>query len=363
MTKEDETNDNEENPDDSQCGLELEALKKEKKRLQARLRAAKYYQKHAGTILEKSKNRYQANKPAPEPEPEAKTNKIKQKTTNEALIAGLEAIPYNSPNTKAKYEGDLKRLLGLATKPLIQHFRDGKGLVELIKGAEYALNTRKSLIQVVLFMITNLRLTINKPSVQALKFYFELIKSQSREEAEKKTEDVQIPTWDEYMHKVRVIYGELSKPWMIATLYQAHTLRDDYALQIVDKSPAKTETGNFLVMLKKNYKIIINSYKTKGKYGQINLNLSQKLTTQLSKYMATNDLEKGDYLFGSVPLSPYVSQMNKTMGYDGSISMFRKMSVTDILNKNPNMSTEERIELAEKMKHSIDVQSIYKRKN
>ena len=52
--------------------------------------------------------------------------------------------------------------------------------------------------------------------------------------------------------------------------------------------------------------------------------------------------------------------MNNKIGLQGEISLYRKMSVSELLNNNP--SPEERVELAGKMKHSPIVQTRYLRK-
>jgi hypothetical protein len=64
----------------------------------------------------------------------------------------------------------------------------------------------------------------------------------------------------------------------------------------------------------------------------------------------------GDYLFGDMPLTQFVSVNNKKMGFKGSINLFRHMKITD---EHPNASPEKKVELMKIMGHSVLIQKSY----
>ena len=70
--------------------------------------------------------------------------------------------------------------------------------------------------------------------------------------------------------------------------------------------------------------------------------------------MKTHNLTYGDYLFKTQSLSLIVSRMNKKLEYAnfGALNIFRKMLTTQVHN-NPNSTTQEKLELAKKLKHSL----------
>jgi len=137
----------------------------------------------------------------------------------------------------------------------------------------------------------------------------------------------------------------------MASLYNEVTVRDDFHLKLVSslKGANKDLSEQYLIVPKVGVlTVIINQYKTIKKYGQIKQSLSVPLSKLVRQYITENELEFGDYLFGhSVHNSDFVSKMNKVIGAPGSISEFRHMKSSEF-----NLSNEERVLLADKMKHS-----------
>jgi integrase len=125
----------------------------------------------------------------------------------------------------------------------------------------------------------------------------------------------------------------------------------------VQQKPKDT-SANYLVLTKNNYSIVINNYKTKEKYGQIHIKLTKPLTRLIEDYMKLNNLNVGDYLFGSGKLSTYITAQNKKAGINGGINMFRHMKISHELAQ---IGEDERQALADKMKHSLFVQQRYLR--
>ena len=89
--------------------------------------------------------------------------------------------------------------------------------------------------------------------------------------------------------------------------------------------------------------------------------MSIKLSKILRTYFEREKLAYDGYLFGDKPLSSFVSKMNKKIGIIGGISLFRPMSVSDLLKTKP--TAQARQKLAETMRHSPIVQLRYLRNN
>lgn len=325
----------------------------DKIREQNRLRAKRFYEANKDRIKQTRKEKHAEKKDMPVAE-------LKVSISNDELYERLIAIEM-TPATKKKYLADFKRLVEtLKNEPIINHIRQGQSLIDAINTSIYSTNTKKGLIQCVLYLITKLELTVNKKAHDLLTSYFELLKQIGLEEHKEKTETETVLTWKSYMDKIRSEFGADSKMYLIASLYQYLTIRDDYQLAVVYRLPKDT-SKNYLVLNKNNYKVVINQYKTAGKYGQISEKLSAGLTRMIEAYIKKHDVQINDYLFGNEELSAYVIRCNKKIGVDGGISYFRKMSTSELLN-NPDVTPEEKIELANQLKHSVFVQSKYLRK-
>ena len=102
--------------------------------------------------------------------------------------------------------------------------------------------------------------------------------------------------------------------YVLIRLYAEVTCRDDYGkLNIVTSLKDATDgKENYIVTPRSGtMTIVINSYKTSKKYGQIKASLSQDLSKLIRTYIAVNEIT--DYLFGKSNLSPFVTKSNKKM--------------------------------------------------
>lgn len=337
---------------------------------QTRLRVAKFYEANKASVNEKRRIAYLKKKnpdivlPIIEPElaVENPPPSIK-KTKNDILLEKLTGIQMN-PNTKIKYIADFKRLLqAIKNEDIVSNMKKGKELVGKISSTTYSSNTKRGLVQCCLFMITNLKLIVNKMSITEMKKYFDTLKVVADEENDVKIENEVIPTWSCLLESLKIKFGgETSKIYVLASLYKELTLRDDYILKIVNKlNQSKDKDTNYIVIGKTNHTVVINSYKSKEKYGVIKQRLTKKLSVLITSYIKDNNLNENDYLFGNNKQSPFIKASLAKIGIEGSSNLFRHMSVTEELAKVK--TPEERVILANKMKHSVSVQAKYLRKN
>ena len=190
---------------------------------------------------------------------------------------------------------------------------------------------------------------------------FEIFKINSNDETVQKQETAQIPSFSDYLQNIKNEYGLESKIYVLSKLYEEVTLRDDFMLIIKPTiKDADDDDFNYIVIPKKeNLTLIVNQYKTSDKYGQIKVKLSLPLSKIIRKYVEREKLNYDEFLFGDKPLSSFVSKMNKKIGIIGGISLFRQMSVSDLLKTKP--TAQQRQKLADTMKHAPLTQLKYLR--
>ena len=357
-------------------------------REQNRKRQSEFYEKNKEAVNARRREKYKASKliiedrnrgepepnhtPAPEPlgviqqeQPKMKKTRItKNSLTYDEAISKLEKI-IEVKATLEKYKQDLKRFISITgcndiakclkkSKEIIEHISNGLKK----NGESYSTNTIKSLYQSILFLIDKLELKINKkPYLDQ----FEIYKIKSADENNQKNNDIIVPSFKTYLESVKKTFGENSKMFLIASLYNELTVRDDYGLKIVStKKDATDEKENYLIVPPKaSCQIIINAYKTEKKYGVIKHTCSKSLNELLRKFISKNPTT--DYLFGNKTLTSFVSSNNIKLNIKGGINIFRQMKITDELKTVK--SAEERKKLADSMKHSPVSQLKYIRKH
>lgn len=322
-------------------------------------RAAKHYEANKEAINKKRREVYLKKKltSVPEPKPESDP-KAKHDIEFEEIIKGVKELDINS-STKDKYLSDLTRLSRIVDSSYLDLYHS-KDLIEMINtatrpnGSPYSENTKKSVFQVILFIIDNLKLNVKKKPYED---QFNIKKMISTDQNEEKMTKEEVPTFKEYLAKCKATFGVDSKEYLIAKFYEELTLRDDFGLVLTNEA---SDDKNYLVLSPTKLTIVINSYKTNKRYGQIKHKLSKTLEKLTKKYILTHNISLGDYLFGEPKLSATVSKMNASLGYSSGINLFRHMKITQVLNKEANPET--RLKLAAAMKHSNVIQKAYLRK-
>jgi hypothetical protein len=264
----------------------------------------------------------------------------------------LEALDLKQ-NTKKTYLASLHRLETLFPDMTV---KSAKPMIDAIDKSDYSTSTKRVMMQTLLYMITKFQLKVPEGSVEAFKTYLNVLKLKGNDELEVKMKETVLP-WSEYLAKVKSEYGSNSKEYLLASLYKELTLRDDFQLRIVKVLP-KTLEGNYIVVKPTFGTVVITSYKTSDSYGVIKHRLSKPLSKMIRDYIDS----RGDiqFLFGSEKLSPFITQMNKRININGGVNLYRHMSVAELMAGEP--SPEERVKLAELMRHSVFTQQKYLRK-
>ena len=157
-----------------------------------------------------------------------------------------------------------------------------------------------------------------------------------------------------YLDKIKIAFGEESKEFLIASMYQQVTARDDFQLYIVDRlGKTNNRERNFLVLPRKGTcTIVLNHYKTAFRYKQYKKEVDANLTILLRNYIAKHKIDYDHLLFPEPLLGPFVKKMHKEIGVSGSINSIRHIVISDMLKNYKNMTLEQKLSSARQAMHS-----------
>jgi hypothetical protein len=229
------------------------------------------------------------------------------------------------------------------------------------------LNSKKGFFQAIVYVIDHLHIPVDDAVKEKYKVLMQVYVGNSKKQTDSRKSDpaFAVMPYSTYMNKIKAEFGEKSKQFLIASLYNEVTVRDDFNLEIVSSErEVTTGTQNYLVvprLVKNNCTVVIQSYKTDKKYGIIKEKTSTVLSKQIREWMVTNNLTDGNKLFPNNKLSDYVSTMNKSIGaMTGGINYIRQSKISEVLSKHV-MKDEDRILFGRRMGHSPLAQLKYVR--
>lgn len=195
-----------------------------------------------------------------------------------------------------------------------------------------------------------------KQAVQKCKEYKE-----ERANSQKLSPNKDFITWDEVIALEKKVK---SLPMSLRLLYGLYTyippIRADYTPMIIKYRDDNDIVNNYMVIRKKNCVIVLNHYKTAGKYGRVVFQMPEKLSTLVKEYLKESDKKAGDLLldFGESNLSLKVTNMFRELTGKGiGISLLRHAYITKYLSV-PRSIKEKNI-LSNQMLHSVKVQEQY----
>jgi len=347
----------------------------DKIRAQNRARAKRYYEANQAKISVKRKEAREECKTckedkANEPAKPVKVDLSKTKLSRELTTTHLQE-KIESESSKKFYGNTLKTLEDiLDCADFNKCLKNAKIVIYKIETATqkkdptklYSVNSKKGIYQCILKLVDTLGITISKNARNAYTEKFEGHVVQSHIQTKERIANDEVLDFDEYLKKVKDEFGESSKEYIIASLYKLSGFRDDLILKVVSTKP-KEDKENYVVIpvdKKKNITIELNAYKTSGKYGQDIIAVPRELSKLIRQYMDSHSILYQDYLFGSKPLSGFITKFNKKMGLNISINKLRQMRVSNVLNNNP--SVEQRVKLSKEMKHKALTSEKYQRK-
>lgn len=331
-----------------------------------RLRQKRYYYAHKNEINKKHRDTYNsiysnANKNL---EIEEEITEILPTTTLSNIVSNLKNNKnIVSPSTLKKYINDISTVFNiLDTNNFSNELKYANNIITKLKtfrninDSVYSSNSIKGFIQIILFLITNYDVKISKKELKKLTDYFEELKLNSSIDIQKKQEEEEVILFEDYLKLVKNEFGELSKEFVLISLYNEVTSRDDFGhLSIIPTAKETNKINNFIIVPRDNRvaRIVLNSYKTSNKYGTIKIELSRKLTELIRIYIFKNDLKYNEYLFGNTELlSGFVGKINASINISGSINTIRQMKVSEFLTKENIHDINKRVEIGNSLMHS-----------
>ena len=167
---------------------------------------------------------------------------------------------------------------------------------------------------------------------------------------------------------------DLLQKWIVSSLYildENPPLRNDYIMETISNknyeklSEEEKREKNYLVIKSRNNKMFsLGEYKTSGKYGTKTIPVGKKLNSALNIWLKFN--KTGHLLLNSKRepmtangLTKYLQKTFSPTGKNISSSMIRHIFISD---KFPAQNKEKE-EVAEKMAHSVNQQTLYSKKD
>ena len=228
-------------------------------------------------------------------------------------------------------------------------------------GKSYALNSIKSFVQCIVKVVTMLDIPIS----ESLKQKYVILMQEYSAKSNQQTEDRQsnpefaVIPYSEFMAKIKTVFKADSKEYLLASLYNEVTCRDNYGgIQIINSVSEvnKNSKQNYIIVptnKKQLCTVVIQSYKTEKRYGTINEKVSSGLSTLIRNYMTAHNLTDGNPLFSNQTLSAVLCDMRNKIGIPkgGGVNYIRHSKITEMLDKQV-LSDKGKLELALKMRHS-----------
>ena len=254
---------------------------------------------------------------------------------------------------------------------------DHEGTINWIETSQYSHNTKKTYY---ITLVSTLKSRQDEGAVKALEFYRAKMNDynakqqqiyETQEMSEKEKE--KYLTWGEIAKVRNELEHEADdlfsfQEYLIVCLYTLMPpIRLDYAfMKVVHSMPTET-SGNYLVVLPKQMKIVLNNYKTAKKYGTIILDIPKKLEVVVHKwlnmfletpeYLLYN--HKGEPMSESLLSSTIRNTFYKKTKKAASVNTLRHSFVSQ--HRKGEKSLNEIKKVASQMCHSATMNALYRR--
>jgi len=275
-----------------------------------------------------------------------------------------------SPVTCKNYELNLRILLTLfspnSITELLEQFENQDDTLRLIMDSTLTDSTKQNIVKCIptFYKVLGEKEMTEEQKQPYVKVIIANNNRYQREVTLKKARE-HLPLYSDFLYQVKGIYGEDSKEFLLISLYDELTCRDDFSQLLVTPAyKASISTFNYIVVRSGHpVEAIINQYKTAKKYGSIKVTFSREVSNRIKRFINNHNIEYGQYLFPNSKLSGFVSGILTRCGLQGSISTLRRMKVSEMYNSRDH-SEDEYEELAKRMGHSPQVAAqIYHRSN
>jgi len=307
---------------------------------------------NAGVNARKAKERAEAEVMNPTPPPK---KKLRIKGFSYEKLDDLIGDKIPNEETKNGHLRAIKSVMRLTVPELAWALEDADKLIsaidngQMVEGGDYSLGSKIKMYQAVLKIGTILEIPMDEKKIDDA---YQITKMKLDDETTNKPQ-TEYPSFETYLEQVATRFGVDSREFLIASMYNEFTCRDDLGLVISD---TPLDEVNYLLVKDKKMSIVLNQYKQHEQYGQIKHRCSSALRKLTQKYIAKKNLKVGDLLFGVPKLTDIVELTNKRLGYTSGINLYRHMKITDTLKE---ASYEDRLALSKLMGHSPATQLKY----
>lgn len=290
-----------------------------------------------------------------------RSSKYPTTSISESFMELVKCHPSNySEITIHNYDHMIRKLLTLLCPATVEEFLvqllSAEETIEKIKGSAFTQSTQGCMIKAIPCIYKILAGTEFTTEEKA-PYITSMMLEQSaylRNATIKKTNE-RLPLFSDFLEQVKGAYGEDSPEFLLISLYNELTCRDDYS-QLLLTPAYKASICSFNYMVVKcgaPCEAIINQHKTSKVHGPLRVTFSPLVSARIKRYINQHKLQYGQYLFPHSKLSGFVSGILTTCGLKGSISTLRKMKVSEFYNDSSHSESEIE-ELAKSMGHTVN---------
>jgi len=269
----------------------------------------------------------------------------------------IQCHPY-SESTKKNYDDRIRKLLCIltptTTSDFVTQLLSGEETLERIKSSELSSASQIEIVKAIpciYKILAGVELTTEEkaPYVKAMMLNGT---NYMRQKATEKRDP--LPTFMEFLERVKTEYGEDSEEFLLMSLYSELTCRDNFCqILLLPRFDGRRTNANYLIINNSEpVTAVINCHKTVRSHGPLKMVFSNCVSNRVKKYINTHKLQYQDCLFPQSSLSSYVARVLERCGLSGAISTLRDMRVSENVN-DPSKTGEDLQELARSMGHSV----------
>lgn len=302
-------------------------------------------------------------------EPPKKRNRVSKyppTEISETFKELLQCQPY-SESTKKNYDDRIRKLLTILTPDSTQDFLtqllSAEETLERIKGSDLSISSQTEIIKAIpcIYKILageEFKAEEKAPYVKVMMLHnLEYLRQKATEQR------APLPTFSEFLERVKNAYGEDSEEFLLMSLYSELTCRDNFCqILLLPRFDGRRTNDNYIIINNSEpATAVINCHKTIRSHGPQKMVFSKPVSNRIKRYINTHKLQYEDFLFPQRSLSMYVSRVLERCELSGAISTLRDMKVSENMN-DPTKTVEDLQRLAKEMGHSVQTAcSVYYR--
>jgi hypothetical protein len=318
-------------------------------------RQQRYYDANKDKVSSIKKDKYREKNPE-----QPKDIKTPLELELDNMIDGLEELA-GATKTNLKFAlntivkqfniRDMNEFTDILSRPLV--VIDKINQLKKLDGEDYSLLSKQLLVNAVMSYIKHFHKTIPQPIKDTYNLHFKLNHKVYLDECVERNAIENLPSFAEYMDRVKTKYGIDNYRYLIVALYNELPRRDDFAELVVVKTKkhaTDNATGNSIFVGKRDAVIVLN-YPSKNT-NKVEKKLSNETAKLVRNHIDKNEIKYGEHLFKQQSISQIISRINIDLdvGNGGAINVLRRMKINDE-NRSVSTNLETKQKLAVLMGH------------